>query len=223
MRYHQALPADGILADLGVSSHQFDEAERGFSTRFEGELDMRMNPGISRSASDIINQYSEEELSRIFMEYGEITNARKLANLIVNERKNNPVKTTGELVDIIRLQAYGAREQQYFAKVFQALRIEVNEELTAIDEMLNDSAEVLNNGGRLAVISYHSLEDRLVKNFFQTGNREGESKKDFYGNKENVPFRSITKKPIIPSEEELKKNPRSRSAKLRVGERIINN
>jgi 16S rRNA (cytosine1402-N4)-methyltransferase len=209
---------DGLLADLGVSSHQFDSAERGFSTRLEAELDMRMNKkGKSTTAAEILRTYPEEKLKNIFREYGELRNASQVAKAIVRKRTQR-IGTVNELKEAIAHCAVRGKENQFYAKVFQALRIEVNNELEALKEMLMQSIEVLKEGGRIAVISYHSLEDRIVKNFFRSGKFEGEAEKDVYGNVQ-TPFRVITRQPIVPDEKEIEKNSRARSAKLRIAER----
>lgn len=219
LRLHNALPVNGILADLGVSSHQFDTAERGFSTRFEAELDMRMDTNSQKSAKMVLNEFSEEQLKEIFKVYGEIPNASKLAYRIVHERKLKPINKVSELKNIIAPLVTRGKENQYLAQVFQALRIEVNNEMQVLKELLVQSLEVLNKGGRLVVISYHSLEDRLVKHFMRKGKFEGEVEKDFFGNS-LVPFELITKKPIIPGAAEMEQNTRSRSAKLRIAEKL---
>lgn len=209
---------DGLLADLGVSSHQFDEAGRGFSTRFDAELDLRMDQRQPVSAKDIVNTASETELRDIFRKYGELPNAAKLAHCIVSARTVKPIVTTFDLKNVLEGQIPRNQENKFFAMIFQALRIEVNDELEALQQMLSQSVEILSEGGRLVVISYHSLEDRLVKNLMKTGNFEGEVKKDFYGNKIS-PLEPVTRKPIVPSDEEQEKNSRSRSAKLRIAEK----
>lgn len=220
LRYYKALPVDGLLADLGVSSWQFDTAERGFSYRFdEPELDMRMDTTEGITAADVINTYSELQLLKIFSEYGEVENSRKLVSCIVSGRKRSEIKTVGEFKKLIEPATPKFSEYKYYSKVFQALRIEVNHELDVLKDLLLQSADVLKQGGRLVVISYHSLEDRLVKNFINKGNFEGEAEKDFYGN-EIKPFRAISRKAIIPDEKEQEENPRSRSAKLRIAERL---
>lgn len=219
LRLHNALPVNGILADLGVSSHQFDTAERGFSTRFEAELDMRMDTNSQKTAKMVLNEFSEEQLKEIFKVYGEIPNASKLAYRIVHERKLKPINKVSELKNIIAPLVTRGKENQYLAQVFQALRIEVNNEMQVLKELLVQSLEVLDKGGRLVVISYHSLEDRLVKHFMRKGKFEGEVEKDFFGNS-LVPFELITKKPIIPGAAEMEQNPRSRSAKLRIAEKL---
>lgn len=218
LKLHHATPVDGILADLGISSHQIDQPERGFSTRFDGILDMRMDRKKKQTARDIINHYSEENLSAMFFQYGEIRNARKLASRIVEARKIKPVETTGTLKEIANTCAERGREFKYQAKIFQALRIEVNQELESLREFLKQAAHVLKPGGRLVVISYHSLEDKLVKNYFRSGNFEGIAEKDFYGNI-LAPLKVITRKAIVPTDREAEDNSRSRSAKLRVAEK----
>jgi 16S rRNA (cytosine1402-N4)-methyltransferase len=218
LRMHEATQVDGILADLGVSSHQFDIADRGFSIRFEAELDMRMNQSSKKTAATVLNEYDENQLKHIFRSYGEIDNAYKLVKLITDARITQPITTTEQLKNIIAPCTPKFKDNQYLAKVFQALRIEVNDEMEVLKEMLKQSLEVLRVGGRLVVMSYHSLEDRLVKNFIKSGNFEGEAIKDFYGNIDR-PFELITRKPVTPSEEEMERNSRSRSAKLRVAEK----
>lgn len=218
LRYHSVEVVDGILADLGVSSHHFDISERGFSFRFPGQLDMRMNRSAPLKASNILNQYEEEQLSAIFFHYGELRNARQITSAIVRYRQSKQIEETSDLVAILEPFTRKDKEKKMLAQAFQALRIEVNGEMDALKEMLSQSLSVLKPGGRLCVISYHSLEDRLVKNFFKTGNFEGELNKDFFGNVE-TPFTLINRKVIVPSEDEQKRNPRSRSAKLRVVEK----
>jgi 16S rRNA (cytosine1402-N4)-methyltransferase len=219
LKMYNALPVDGILADLGVSSHQFDEGTRGFSTRFEGKLDMRMDKSGALAAADIVNTYDEQALVNMFSTYGEVENSKRLAACIVKERASKKINTTEEFKQAIISCIPKMREQQYLAKVFQALRIAVNSELDVLKELLKQSLEVLKPGGRLSVISYHSLEDRLVKNFIKSGNFEGKVEQDFYGNK-LVDFKAINRQLITPSEEELKLNNRSRSAKLRIAEKL---
>ena len=218
LKMYNALPIDGLLADLGVSSHQFDEAERGFSIRFNAKLDMRMDQNAKQTAADVLNTYSEDELKRIFKLYGEVDNAGYLASIIFHNRKDKHIDTVNDLKVMITKCVKKGRENQYYAQVFQALRIEVNKELEVLQELLTQSLEVLKPGGRLVVISYHSLEDRLVKNIMRSGKFEGEVEKDFFGN-QLTPFKQITRKPIVPTEEELGLNTRSRSAKLRVAEK----
>jgi 16S rRNA (cytosine1402-N4)-methyltransferase len=210
---------DGILADLGVSSHQIDSPERGFSTRFEGELDMRMDVSSDRTAAEVLNKYSEADLHKIFGMYGEVKNAKTLAHAVAKARANKAIKNISDLKTVLGPLAPRGKENKYYAQVFQALRIEVNEELKALEEMLEQSAEVLKPGGRLVVISYHSLEDRLVKNFINKGKFFGEIEKDVFGNFKK-PFEAITKKPIEAGEEELERNKRARSAKLRIAQKI---
>lgn len=220
LQFHDALPLDGLLADLGVSSHQFDIAERGFSFRFDdAELDMRMDTTQPLSAKDVINSYSEEQLADLFHFYGELPAARRMARVLVVKRAKAPIHTVGTLKKVLGAFAPRFKDYKFFAQLFQALRIEVNNEVQALRALLEQSAEVIGKGGRLVIISYHSLEDKMVKNYMNKGKIEGEAEKDFYGN-EIKPFRSITRKAIVPTEEELKNNPRSRSAKLRIAERI---
>ncbi|MDP2413152.1 16S rRNA (cytosine(1402)-N(4))-methyltransferase RsmH [Daejeonella sp.] len=214
-RLQGAIPADGILADLGVSSHQFDQPERGFSIRFDADLDMRMDQGSSLTAKQIVNAYSEEQLHRIFGIYGEIKNAKTLAQTLVTQRLNKPIDTVDELKTAISKLIPKGKENKYLAQVFQALRIEVNQELEALKEFLEQTVDVLKTQGRLVVMSYHSLEDRLVKNFIAKGKFQGEVEKDFFGN-QIKPLESITRKAIVASEEEIKLNNRARSAKLRI-------
>ena len=218
LKMYNALPIDGLLADLGVSSHQFDEAERGFSIRFNAKLDMRMDQNGKQTAADVLNTYSEEELKRIFRLYGEVDNAGYLASIIFHNRKDKHIDTVNDLKVMITKCVKKGKENQYYAQVFQALRIEVNKELDVLQELLTQSLEVLKPGGRLVVMSYHSLEDRLVKNIMRSGKFEGEVEKDFYGN-QLTPFKQITRKPIVPSAEENEINSRARSAKLRIAEK----
>ena len=218
MRYYGVEQIDGLLADLGVSSHHFDDETRGFSFRFEAPLDMRMNKRAGMTAADILNNYSEEQLADVFYIYGELKNARKIANAIVKARSEKAIETTGDLLQITEDLLPKTREKKEAAKLFQALRIEVNHEMDALKEMLNGAREVLREGGRLSVITYHSLEDRIVKNFMKAGNAEGKVKQDFFGRVE-APFKQIGGKVITPSEEEQQQNPRSRSAKLRIAEK----
>ena len=206
LRYHDIEEVDAILADLGVSSHHFDDSERGFSFRFDGALDMRMNKRAGDTAADIINTYDEEHLADIFYLYGELKNSRKLASVLVKARAGQKITTIGEFLEVIKPLFGREREKKELAKVFQALRIEVNQEM-----------EALKPGGRLVVITYHSLEDRMVKNMMKTGNVEGKMEKDFFGNVQ-TPFRLVNNKVIVPSDEEIERNPRSRSAKLRIAE-----
>ncbi len=219
LKLHHASPVDGILADLGISSHQIDQPDRGFSTRFDGVLDMRMDRKKKQTAKDIVNHYSEENLGNLFFSYGEIRNARKLASRIVEARKIKPVETTGALKEIANTCAERGKEFKYQAQIFQALRIEVNEEMDALREFLKQAAQALKPQGRLVVIAYHSLEDKLVKNYFRSGNFEGTVEKDFYGNV-LAPLKVITRRAIVPADREIEDNSRSRSAKLRVAEKF---
>ncbi|WP_347156473.1 16S rRNA (cytosine(1402)-N(4))-methyltransferase RsmH [Pontibacter chitinilyticus] len=215
LRLYRVKEVDAILADLGVSSHQFNVPERGFSTRFNGPLDMRMNPEAGITAQEVLETYSEEQLHRIFGIYGEVKNARTLARTIVEKRVRKPLETIEDFKQAISSCTPKGKENKYLAQVFQALRIEVNDEMKALEEMLQQAAEVLKPGGRLVVISYHSLEDRLVKNFIAKGKFFGEVEKDLFGN-EIKPLEAVNRKPLVPSEQELLENSRSRSAKLRV-------
>ncbi|RHJ90893.1 16S rRNA (cytosine(1402)-N(4))-methyltransferase RsmH [Parabacteroides bouchesdurhonensis] len=210
---------DALLADLGVSSHHFDDKERGFSFRFDGALDMRMNTRAGKTAADIINTYTEEALADVFFLYGELKMARKLANVLVKMRASKKVETIGDFLEVLKPFAGRDKEKKFLAQAFQALRIEVNDEMRALRDMLQQSLRVLKPGGRLVVITYHSLEDRLVKNFLKAGNFEGKAEQDFFGNTKS-PFRLVNNKVIIPSEDEIEANPRSRSAKLRIAEKI---
>lgn len=220
MRYHNAAGnVDGLLADLGVSSHHFDDKERGFSFRFEGALDMRMNTRAGRTAADIVNTYPEEELANLFYLYGELKVSRKLASLLVRSRETKKIETIGDFLEVIKPFTGKDKEKKFLAQVFQALRIEVNDEMKALRDMLRQTMEVLKPGGRLVVITYHSLEDRLVKNFLKTGNFEGKIEQDFFGNIKS-PFRLVNNKVMVPSSGEIEKNPRSRSAKLRIAEKL---
>ncbi len=219
LKLHGVKQVDGILADLGVSSHQIDTPERGFSTRFDGELDMRMDKTSGKSARQVIQKYSEEDLHKIFGMYGEIKNARTLATAVVRARNEKQLRTNDDLKAVLNDLAPRNREFKYFAQVFQALRIEVNDELDVLKDMLVRCVEVLKPGGRLVVISYHSLEDRIVKNFFRSGKFSGEVEKDIYGN-ELKPLKSITRRPIVPNALELAENNRARSAKMRVAEKL---
>jgi len=218
-RLYGAIPVDGVLADLGVSSHQFDQPERGFSIRFDAELDMRMDQGGELTAKEVVNSYSEEDLHRIFGMYGEIQNAKSLAKAIVTARLNRSISTIAELKDAIKKLIPKGKENKYLAQVFQALRIEVNQELEALQEFLTQAVEVLKPGGRLVIMSYHSLEDRLVKNFIAKGKFKGEVEKDFFGN-EIKPMESVTRKAIVATDEEVATNNRARSAKLRVAVKL---
>ena len=218
LRYHHIDQVDAVLADLGVSSHHFDDSERGFSFRFDGELDMRMNKRAGMTAADIVNNYSEEQLADLFYLYGELKNSRKLASVLVKARTTQAIKTIGDFLSIVKPLFGREREKKELAKVFQALRIEVNHEMDALKEMLYAATEALKPGGRLVVITYHSLEDRMVKNIMKTGNVEGKVKKDFFGNIQ-TPFKLVNNKVIVPDETEIAQNPRSRSAKLRIAEK----
>ncbi len=217
LRLHGHKAVDGILADLGVSSHQLDDASRGFSFRYDTDLDMRMNQQGDLTAADVLGSYDAEALQSLFSAYGEVRNAKSLALRIVEERSSQPLRRIGDFLQMIQPLIRGNRNR-YLAQVFQALRIEVNDEMGALRDFLNDAREVLKPGARLVIISYHSLEDRLVKNFFKAGNFTGEYVKDFYGNIDR-PFKVITKKAILPTEEEIHRNPRARSAKMRIAEK----
>lgn len=218
LRLHRVSEVDGILADLGVSSHQLDVAERGFSYRFDAALDMRMNRQQEKTAATVVNTYEPDALQEVFSRYGEVRNARTLAQRIAERRQPHPIETVGQLVAVAEPAIRGPRAR-YLSQAFQALRIEVNDEMGALREFLEQSLEALKAGGRLAVITYHSVEDRMVKNFFKAGNFEGRQEKDFYGNIQR-PFRVLTKKAVAPSAEEVQRNPRARSAKLRAAEKI---
>lgn len=213
MRYHDATQVDAILADLGVSGHHFDDETRGFSFRFDADLDMRMNKRGGKTAADLLNNASEEELARIFKMYGELNCARKLAARIVKARAEKPIKRVNELIEIAKPFCPPQREKKEMAKIFQALRIEINKEIEALQEMLVGAKDLLKPGGRLVIITYHSIEDRIVKNFMKSGNFEGKIQQDFFG-RVLSPFEM--KKVIVPTDEELERNPRSRSAKLRI-------
>ncbi len=219
MRYYGVDHIDGLLADLGVSSHHFDDETRGFSFRFDSPLDMRMNARAGATAADIVNTYEEERLADIFYLYGELKTSRKIASAIVKARQQQAVKTTQDFLQVVEPFFKREREKKDMAKLFQALRIEVNHEMDALKEMLYGATELLAPGGRLSVITYHSLEDRIVKNIIKTGNVEGKREQDFYG-RVQTPYRAVNNKVIVPTEEEQQRNPRSRSAKLRIGERI---
>jgi len=219
LQLYHALPVDGLLADLGVSSHQFDVAERGFSFRFDAPLDLRMDVKNPQTAGTIIETYDENQLADLFFHYGELRNARKIANVLVRARAEKPIQTTGDLKTILTPFFPKNQENKFLSMAFQALRIEVNQEMEALKILLQQSVDMLKTGGRLVVISYHSLEDRLVKNFMKTGNLNGEVVKDFYGNVQ-TPFRLITRKAIVPSDVEISQNNRARSAKLRIAEKI---
>jgi 16S rRNA (cytosine1402-N4)-methyltransferase len=213
---------NGILADLGVSSHQIDSPHRGFSTRFDGPLDMRMDKNAPRSAADVLNESSEEDLHKIFGMYGELKNARTAARSIVQFRVKRTFNRTEDIKDALKSISPRGKENKYFAQVFQALRIEVNEEMKALEDFLHQCGEVMEEGGRLVIMSYHSLEDRMVKNYMNKGKVYGDVEKDFYGN-EVKPFKAITRKPVEPTADEIAKNNRARSAKLRIAERVRSN
>lgn len=219
LKFHGEKQVDGIIADLGVSFHHFDESSRGFSFRFDETLDMRMNQKSEKNARKVVAEYSEEELARILYLYGEMKNSRKLASVIVKTRESRPINTTGDLLAVIKPFIRPAQEKKELAQVFQALRIEVNNEIDVLKSLLNQSIKVLKPGGRLVILTYHSLEDRLVKNFFKTGNIEGNVEKDFFG-RINTPFKLINNKVIMASDKEVELNPRARSAKLRIAEKI---
>jgi 16S rRNA (cytosine1402-N4)-methyltransferase len=219
LRYFNAIPVHGILADLGISSFQIDEPSRGFSTRNDGPLDMRMSEGIELSAKTVINEYSVEELAKMFRDHSDLNEAWKLSNAIVAARANATIETIDQFKSLIMPYAQRGKENSFLSRVFQAIRIEVNDELKALEEMLMQMPNLLAEGGRLVVISYHSLEDRLVKNLVKSGNIEGQLEKDFYG-RPLVPFHAVSRRPIVPTEEELERNPRSRSAKLRIAEKL---
>lgn len=218
MRYYDIDHIDGLLADLGVSSHHFDDETRGFSFRFDGPLDMRMNKRAGMTAADVVNEYEEEALADIFYLYGELKTSRRIAAAIIRARDIKKIETTQDFIKAVEPLFKREREKKDMAKLFQALRIEVNHEMDALKEMLLSATELLDKGGRLSVITYHSLEDRIVKNIMKTGNAEGKMKQDFFGRIE-TPFKLINNKVIIPDEEEQLKNPRSRSAKLRIAEK----
>ena len=218
MRYHGVEQIDGLLADLGVSSHHFDDESRGFSFRFESPLDMRMNKRSSKTAADIVNNYAEEALADIFYLYGELKNSRKIASLLVKARQEKKIETTGDFIAVVEPLFKREREKKDLAKLFQALRIEVNGEMSALKELLTSVVDILKPGGRLSVNTYHSLEDRIVKNIMKAGNIEGKIEQDFFG-RINTPFKLINNKVIVPTDEEQEQNPRSRSAKLRIAEK----
>ena len=218
MRYRGVEQIDGLLADLGVSSHHFDDESRGFSFRFESPLDMRMNKRSSKTAADIVNNYAEEALADIFYLYGELKNSRKIASLLVKARQEKKIETTGDFIAVVEPLFKREREKKDLAKLFQALRIEVNGEMSALKELLTSVVDILKPGGRLSVITYHSLEDRIVKNIMKAGNIEGKIEQDFFG-RINTPFKLINNKVIVPTDEEQEQNPRSRSAKLRIAEK----
>ena len=220
LRYHGIQQVDGVLADLGVSSHHLDDSERGFSFRFDTALDMRMNQRAAFTAADLVNTYDEEQLANVFYLYGELKNSRKLASVLVKARASEKITTVGGLLDAVNPLFGPEREKKEMAKVFQALRIEVNHEMDALKEMLQAAIQALRPGGRLAVITYHSLEDRIVKNVMKAGNPEGKAEKDFFG-RVSAPLRQVNNKVIVPDEEEIRQNPRSRSAKLRIAEKTV--
>ena len=219
LKLHGVKQVDGILADLGISSHQIDEASRGFSTRGDAELDMRMDRSATKSAKTVVNEYEERELHKILGIYGEIRNAKSVAAAVVSQRFSKPFQTTFDLIELLKKFAPRGKEFKYYAQVFQAIRIEVNEEMAVLEDFLSQSAEVLKPGGRLVVMSYHSLEDRMVKNYINKGKVFGDVEKDFFGN-ELKPFGAVNRKPVTANQQELTENSRSRSAKLRVAERI---
>lgn len=218
MHYHGVEAVDGILADLGVSFHHFDDEERGFSFRFDAPLDMRMNKQASLTAAEILAGYSEERLAQLFSLYGELRNARRIAAAIVSARSKGTIRTTGQLLELVSPFINRKQEKKELAQLFQALRIEVNNEMDSLRAMLRQAVELLKPGGRLVVITYHSLEDRIVKNFIKTGNVEGTVEKDFFG-RVQTPLRAVNNKVIVPTEEEVERNPRARSAKLRIAEK----
>ena len=220
LQYYSAYPVDGILADLGISSHQIDTPDRGFSYSKDGALDMRMNAQTGSSACDVVNNYDEAQLSRVFYTYGELTEGRRLARQIVKARAEQSIETTLQLAEVLKPCLPKGKENKYLSKIFQALRIEVNKEMEVLESFLLQTTAALNPGGRLVVIAYHSLEDRMVKNFMRAGNLAGEVEKDFFGNP-LTPFKLISRKAITPDPEETLTNPRARSAKLRVAEKII--
>ena len=219
MRYYGVEHIDGLLADLGVSSHHFDDSARGFSFRFEGKLDMRMNQRTGMTAADVVNTYEEERLAGVLYLYGELKQSRKIAAALVKARQEKPIETIGDLMEVSKTFFRNEREKKDMAKLFQALRIEVNHEMDALKEMLKSATEMLKPGGRLVIITYHSLEDRIVKNLMKTGNVEGKEDKDFFG-KVNTPYRLVNRQVIVPTDEEMARNPRSRSAKLRIAEKL---
>lgn len=219
MRYYGVEQIDGIVADLGVSFHHFDEADRGFSFRFDGKLDMRMNRRGGDSAAEIINRYPEDKIADILYYYGEMRNARKIASAIVKRRDSGFIETTSDLLDVVKNHINPKQEKKELAQIFQALRIEVNDEMASLKSMLRQATEMLRPGGRVAVLTYHSLEDRIVKDFFKYGNFEGKAEKDFFG-RVIAPLKPVNNKVIVPSEQEIESNPRSRSAKLRIAEKL---
>ena len=218
MQFYGIEQIDGLLGDLGVSSHHFDDESRGFSFRFDAPLDMRMNKRAGKTAADIVNEYDEEQLANLFYIYGELKNSRRIASALTNARRQKPIATTSDFISAVEPLFKREREKKDMAKLFQALRIEVNHEMTALKEMLMAATDVMKPGGRLSIITYHSLEDRIVKNIMKTGNIEGKVEQDFFGHIDS-PYKLINNKVIVPSEEEQSQNPRSRSAKLRIAER----
>lgn len=218
MQFYGIEQIDGLLGDLGVSSHHFDDESRGFSFRFDAPLDMRMNKRAGKTATDIVNEYDEEQLANLFYIYGELKNSRRIASTLTNARRQKPIATTSDFISAVEPLFKREREKKDMAKLFQALRIEVNHEMTALKEMLMAATDVMKPGGRLSIITYHSLEDRIVKNIMKTGNIEGKVEQDFFGHIDS-PYKLINNKVIVPSEEEQSQNPRSRSAKLRIAER----
>ena len=218
MQYYGIEQIDGLLGDLGVSSHHFDDESRGFSFRFDAPLDMRMNKRAGKTAADIVNEYDEEQLANLFYIYGELKNSRRIASALTNARRQKPIATTSDFISAVEPLFKREREKKDMAKLFQALRIEVNHEMTTLKEMLMAATDVMKPGGRLSIITYHSLEDRIVKNIMKTGNIEGKVEQDFFGHIDS-PYKLINNKVIVPSEEEQSQNPRSRSAKLRIAER----
>ena len=218
MQYYGIEQIDGLLGDLGVSSHHFDDESRGFSFRFDAPLDMRMNKRAGKTAADIVNEYDEEQLANLFYIYGELKNSRRIASTLTNARRQKPIATTSDFISAVEPLFKREREKKDMAKLFQALRIEVNHEMIALKEMLMAATDVMKPGGRLSIITYHSLEDRIVKNIMKTGNIEGKVEQDFFGHIDS-PYKLINNKVIVPSEEEQSQNPRSRSAKLRIAER----
>jgi 16S rRNA (cytosine1402-N4)-methyltransferase len=219
LRVRGITKVDGVLADLGVSSHQFNEGERGFSIRFDAPLDMRMDKTAAKTAAQVVNTWEEFDLAKLFFENGELSNSRKIASVLVAKRAESPIETTGQLMKCLKHLSPARKQHQFYAKVFQALRIEVNDEIEAFKELLKQSEQVLSEGGRLVVISYHSLEDRLMKHFSRFGNFEGEAEKDFYGNLIR-PMKPITNKPIVPTAQEIEINNRARNARLRIAEKL---
>jgi len=219
LRYHGIREVDGILADLGVSSHHFDSPERGFSFRFEGPLDMRMNQKSRKSAKHVVNEYAADDLARVFTLYGELQNAKRLANAICQSRSGKQIETVEQLYELLKPMFPFNQQNKMLAQVFQAIRIEVNQEMFVLEQMLINATKCLKKDGRLVIIAYHSLEDRLVKNYMRSGNFEGDVEKDFYGNVSS-PYELVNRKVIVPSDEEIKINSRARSAKLRIGKKV---